>query len=170
MHRYAAPWSPLLMGLTLASTLLLLAVSLAAAHAIPAAGAAHLVGIGTAALPLLVIAGAVLFVVTGYEIDAHELRVQRLLWQTRIPLAGLHSATLQPALLRASIRTFGNGGLFSFSGWYDWRGHGRYRAFITSWENAIVLETGHGRIAISPADAKAFLQTLRMRYPGVTTV
>lgn len=166
----AAPWSPLLRLTSALSLLLLLALSYAASRVIPAVAAAHLVGAVVAVLPLMIGMAALLFVVNGYEIDARELRVQRLLWQTRVPLTGLQRVTLQPELLKGSIRVVGNGGMLSFSGSYYRRDLGRYRAFITDWRKSVLLVTSGGAIAISPADPAPLLHTLQLLYPAVKVI
>ena len=54
-----------------------------------------------------------LFVVRSYTIEPDALAIRRLLWTTRVPLAGLQSATFTPDVMRRSLRLFGNGGMFS---------------------------------------------------------
>jgi hypothetical protein len=168
-HRFqAAPWSNLLKLSSALSTLLLFAVSYASSRVIPSQPVAHLVSTLVAVLPMLILTGSLLFVVNGYELDARELRVQRLLWQTRIPLAHLQDVSPQPTLHKGSLRIFGNGGMFSFTGWFYRRDVGRYRALITDWKQAVVLHTDTLRLVISPADPAAFVRTVHHLYPATT--
>jgi hypothetical protein len=160
----------LLKVLSASSVLMLLGLSFGAARVIPANSSAHvalMVGTMVSVLPLAIAIGSLLFVVTDYEVDARELRVQRLLWQTRISLTDLQRVSPEPDLLKGSIRVVGNGGMFSFSGLFYRRGLGRYRAFITDWKKSVVLSTGTRIIVISPADPAAFIHTIRLLYPAI---
>ncbi len=163
----AAPWSPALFWISALGSLLLLGVGFAAWAVIPSAAAAHFVGTLVAAAPLVTVAGATLFVVRGFALVDGELHVRRLLWTTRLSLSGLRAAGPDPTLLRGSLRTVGNGGLYSFSGRFYNRRTGSYRAFITDWSRAVVLRTEAGAIALSPDDPAAFTQSLRRLYPGL---
>ena len=164
-HFETAPWSPLLKGLSALSLLILIGVSFGASRVVPAQAAAHVTGLLVAVLPLLIAAGSLLFVVTSYELDASELHVQRLFWQTRIPLDQLQSASAMPDLLKGTKRVVGNGGMLSFSGQFYRRDLGRYQVFITDWKMAVVLRTANKTIAISPADKAGFMHTLHLLYP-----
>jgi hypothetical protein len=166
-HRYAAaPWSNSLKSLSALSALILVGVSYAASRVIPPQPVAHLVGTAVSVLPMLILVGSLLFVVSGYELTARELYVQRLLWRTRIPLLDtLQGAALQPDLPRGSLRVVGNGGMFSFTGWFYRRDLGRYRAFVTDWNQALLLRTTGACVVISPADPQAVLRTIRQLYP-----
>jgi hypothetical protein len=120
-------------------------------------------------VPLLIAVIAALFVVTAYEVDGTELRVRRLLWSSRVTLAGLTRAWHDPAALKGSIRLFGNGGLYSVTGLFQSRRLGRYRAFVTDPARAVVLKLPKRAVVISPADPEAFLQLLAAIIPGVET-
>ena len=68
------------------------------------------------ATPLVVVAGALPFMVRGYVLTEDAIFVKRLGWSTRLPLTNLKSVSGDVEALRRSIRIFGNGGLFSFTG------------------------------------------------------
>jgi len=162
-HR--APWSTSLRVLSFLSVAILLLVCASISALVPAwpwGGMPRLLGIY---LPLVVLLGAALFVIRGYELDSTELRIQRLLWVTTIPLAGLQRAWHDPTSLFRSLRLFGNGGLFSISGLFWNRNLGRYRAFATHPKRAVVLDLGNRKIVVTPEDPERFLQELRER-PG----
>jgi len=110
--------------------------------------------------PLAIAFGGMLFMIRGYSVTSDELFVHRLLWTTRLPLADLHSAQVEPRAMCWSVRTFGNGGLFSFSGWYYNRLLGRYRAFVTDPNRAVVLRLGSRRVVVSPSEPEAFVDDL----------
>ncbi len=42
-------------------------------------------------LPLVILPGAALFIIRSYAIEPNVLAIRRLLWTTRLPLAGLQS-------------------------------------------------------------------------------
>ena len=111
--KYKAPWSTTLVVVSAAATILCLGISLTMA----VSGHALLCWVGL--LPLAIILGAAPFTIRGYTITADAILVHRLLWATRLPLQGLQSASAEPDAMRGSLRTFGNGGLFSFSGHYS---------------------------------------------------
>jgi hypothetical protein len=113
-------------------------------------------------LPPLVAFGAALFVVRGYEVGAGELRVERLLWATRVDLSGLLRAVSDPSAMRGSLRIFGNGGLYAVTGLFQNGTLGRYRAFVTDQKRAVVLFLPERTIVLSPEDPGAFLEQLRV--------
>lgn len=163
----AAPWSTLLKVTSAVSTLLLVGVGYGAWRAAPPAGFAHAVGTAVAWTPPTVALGALLFVVTGFEVDAQQLRVGRLLWATSFPLAGLSRAWKDPEVIKGSLRVVGNGGLFSFSGLFWSRRLGRYRLYATDLKRCVVLVTPQRVLAVSPADPDEFLRHIQMMFPGV---
>ena len=126
-------------------------------------------GTYVAFVPLLIALTAVLFVVTAFEVDGTELRIRRLLWATRVPLAGLTRAWHDPEAMKRSIRLWGNGGLYAVTGLFQNRSLGRYRAFVTDPARAVVLKLPKRSVVISPADPAAFLQLLPVLLPGVRT-
>lgn len=78
-----------------------------------------------ALFPLVIIAGGALFTIRGYTLTPDTILVHRLFWTTRLPLTGLQSVQFEPDAMRGSIRTFGNGGLFSFTGFFRNKDIGR---------------------------------------------
>jgi hypothetical protein len=150
-NTFKAPWGKTLRWVSVLSGLLL-------AVAVPLlVKAAPENARGLTALPLLILAGAALFVIRGYTIDPNELLIRRLLWATRLPLAGLKSAEVMPQAMRGSLRLFGNGGLFSITGLYRNRALGRYRAFVTHLQNTVVLRFQKKTVVISPENPERFV-------------
>jgi hypothetical protein len=105
----------------------------------------------------LLFLGAALFVVRGYAVTSGELAIQRLLWTTRLPLAGLQSAEVSPDIMRGSLRLFGNGGMLSITGLYRNRALGNYRAFVTDLKRTVVLRFPKRTIVISPENPEQFV-------------
>jgi len=65
-----------------------------------------------------------------------------------------------PNATEKSIRTFGNGGLFSFSGFYHNKTLGTYRAWITDSKQTVVLAFPKRTVVISPVPPDDFVQEL----------
>ncbi len=107
-------------------------------------------------LPMLLLPGAALFVIRGYTIEPKVLAVQRLLWATRLPLAGLQSAEVLPNVMRGSLRLFGNGGLLAITGLYRNRTLGNYRAFVTDLNRTVVLRFPGKTVVVSPENPERF--------------
>src|SRR5712692_3073565 len=163
----AAPWSTSLKVLSAASTVILVGVSYAAWRATPRAGLTHDVGTAVACVPLAVALGALLFVVNGYEVDGDRLRMRRLLWATTVRLEGLTRAWKDPDVIKGSLRVFGNGGLYSFSGIFWSKRLGRYRFYATDLRRCAVLVTPRQVVVVSPADPDAFLLSMQTLFPNV---
>lgn len=156
----AAPWSGFLKGVSSVVTLLLLGVSWLAASTMPV-HASPLLHMAVIVLPLVLLLAAAPFVVRGYELRDGTLQVRRLCWTTRVVLGELREATIDPQAGAGSIRLFGNGGLFSFSGWFRNARLGRYRAFVTDWQCAVVLRGAACTVVLSPADPVDFVRALQ---------
>lgn len=170
MKRYfdVAPWPATLTLVSLLGTVVLGGVGYAAWRAIPTpSGFTHGVGVGVALIPGAVVVGALLAMVRGYTLDQDQLQVQRLLTTTRLPLATLRAAWADPVVCRDSIRVAGNGGLFSFTGWFQSPRLGRYRMLATDLRRGVVLQFHDRVVVITPAAPAAFLEHLRRLKPGL---
>ena len=108
---------------------------------------------------------AALFCIRGYALEGTTLLIRRLVWTTRISLSGLESVESVPKAMSGSLRTFGNGGLYSFTGWYWNRPLGSYRAWVTDLRNTVVLRVGGRTMVISPEPPEAFVVALRDVLP-----
>jgi hypothetical protein len=153
MKHYKAHWGTLLI---ITSSLFSLACLGPAVMAFKHGGPSSWVGW----LLLTLFGACALFTVRGYTVTADAILVHRLLWTTRLPLAGLQSAQLEPNAMRWSIRTFGNGGFFSFSGFYRNKLLGAYRAFVTDRNQTVVLRYSGHTIVVSPSSPEKFTQEL----------
>lgn len=112
-------------------------------------------------VPALVAAAALPFMVRGYVLTDDAILVNRLGWRTQLPLVGLKSVTGDVEAFRRSIRVFGNGGLFSFTGEFWSRRLGRYRALATDPDRAVVLRWPDRTIVITPHDPQHFIMRAR---------
>jgi hypothetical protein len=158
------------MALKVTSGLATVALAFAGVMAYRAAplhtGFTRVFGVGVALVFPAIVAGAGLFMVTGYEVAGGDLLVQRPLWSTRIPLAGLTVVRHEPTLCRGSLRIFGNGGMYSFTGLYRNRALGRFRLLGTDLKRAVVLALDRRVVVVTPAEPEAFAAYLGQLYPG----
>jgi hypothetical protein len=147
---------------------LVLGVGIGAYRAIPVpTGFTHQFGLVVALILPALLFGSLLFMVTGYAVDGTELYVGRLLWSTRIPLETLSRVWIEPAVCKGSIRVFGNGGLFSFTGLFYSKRLGRYRLFATDISRSVVLILPARVVVITPAEPEAFIELVRQSFPNV---
>ena len=156
---FSAPWSRSLRLSTTAAVVVLLTVTLAGLLLGPRAS---LVGRMALGAPLIVLLGSLVFMVRGYVLTESSIEVLRLGWRTVLPLAGLAAVNGEPRGLRGSLRLFGNGGLFVISGWFWNRRIGRFRAYATDPERAVLLRYRDGRqVLVTPHDVQHFIIRVR---------
>jgi hypothetical protein len=72
----------------------------------------------------------------------------------------LQAVQFDPTATHRSIRTFGNGGFFSFTGYFRNKQLGAYRAFMTDRRRAVVLRFRSTVIVISPDRPEEFVSTI----------
>lgn len=158
MH-FKAPWGLWLLGLTLFATIILIGIPLFAilTHIANTPWTTFILVI----MPLVIYLGALLFIIRSYVLTDHSLLVQRLLWSNSIDLSQVRSVEVNPQAMTKSIRTFGNGGLFSFSGRFRNKQLGPYRAFATKPKNSVVLKLGDRTIVVTPDQPQRFADELK---------
>jgi hypothetical protein len=159
MTHFRAPWS---MSLIVASTFATLVCS-GVAYALWTLSidpSLHPLRFWLALLPMAIILICALFTVRGYSIANGTLLIDRLFWTTRIPLTELQSVKFDPTATHRSIRTFGNGGFFSFTGYFRNKDLGSYRAFMTDRRRTVVLRFPASVIVISPDRPEDFVNTI----------
>jgi hypothetical protein len=155
---FSAPWSGRLKAMSAPVTVICLFVAISGAmHG--GRGMPVKAFLFSEVAPFAVMAGAALFMVRGYAITPDAILVERLLWYTRLPRAGLESATFSPEAIRGSVRTWGNGGFLSFTGMFWNRELGNYRAFVTDHARIVVLRYAERKpIVISPGEPEEFVR------------
>ena len=114
-----------------------------------------------ALVPCAIVLGALVFTIRGYTVTPDAILVHRLFWSTRLPLASLESAEVAPEVMQRSIRLWGNGGLFSFAGWFRNKGLGIYRAYATDLHRTVVLRYPSRPVVLSPAMPDNFVSEIR---------
>ena len=165
--RFAAPWSLAVKIITALTLALLLGTALYGA-AFMNKNAPLTARALVTFMPLGIVLATLPFLVRGLEITHNELRVERLGWQNRFPLADVVSVAADPRAMRGSIRLCGSGGLFGFFGWFRNRTLGVYRAYGTAPGNAVVVKLRHRTIVVTPHDPARFVEEMRQRLPTTT--
>jgi hypothetical protein len=169
-HFSVAPWTHTLKLISAFGTILLIVVGLVAYRNITHfAGFPHALGVGIVFIFPAILMFSLLLMVTGYAVEGKVLHVERLFWSTRISLEGLHNVWLAPEVCKGSIRIFGNGGLYSFTGYYQNEALGRYRLFATDFTRAIVLVLPLRKVVITPAAPQVFIDYLLRQFPLLET-
>jgi len=160
LAEFTAPWSRSLQLTSALSVAVLLGVALSGLLLGPGRPVTwQFVVVG---LPLLILLGALPFVVRGYALTEEALEVRRLGWASTLPLAGLVAVTGEPEGLRGTVRLFGNGGLFGISGWFWNRRLGRFRAYATDPARVVLLRYRDGRkVVVTPGDVQHFIVRTR---------
>jgi hypothetical protein len=154
MKNYKAPWSISLVLVSSLTTILCISV------AVVLIWRGHGMRRWVALLPLAIVFGGALSTIRGYTVTPGAILVQRLLWTTRLPLADLQSAEFKPDVMRWSIRTFGNGGLFSFTGFFRNKALGAYRALVTDPHRTVVLRFATRTVVVSPSAPEEFVHDI----------
>ena len=151
MNDFKAPWSPSLKWMSWGTTFVLCAGAVAFAVM-----KLYLVAL---LLPLVLLAAAP-FTIRGYAIRGDRLVVHRLFWDTDLSLADLQAAESNPCAMKKSWRTAGNGGLFSFTGYFSNKALGDYRALVTHPAHSVILRFPAETVVVSPDSPEAFIQSI----------
>ncbi len=96
---------------------------------------------------------------TGYETSQQGLCIiRRLNRKCFTGIIGVKSLTSQPGVL--SIRLFGNGGVFAFTGLFWNKQLGRFRAYGTSGDDRylVLVTTESGKLVITPAEPDSVIE------------
>ncbi len=156
-HEFGAPWGKLLIGMTAFLMIILVGIPIfATARGLPVERALFISG-----GPILIYLGAALFTIRGYKIANGVLYIKRLFWFNKIDLTRLRAVKVDPDAMSKSIRTFGNGGLFSFSGRFRNPELGAYRAFAMDPKKSVVLIFSDQTIVVTPDRPEEFAGVIK---------
>ena len=159
MTRYKAPWGKSLMVVSALVTILMGSAPLMP-WLIPSIHWSSSMLCWPLWLPVFLIPACALFIVRGYSVTPDAILVHRPLWTTRLPRAGLQTAIFEPKAMRGSLRTCGNGGFYSITGWYWSKSLRSYRAFVTDLNRTVVLRYRNRTVVVSPDDPERFVREL----------
>lgn len=84
-----------------------------------------------------------------------------VLGSKRYPLQGMTGAERDPKVLCWAVKRSGNGGLGAIRGRYWSKRLGKFEAFLSGTENAVVLRWPDRVVALSPADPEFFITCAR---------
>ncbi|MFT3992093.1 MAG: PH domain-containing protein [Luteolibacter sp.] len=158
MKSYAAPWSNLL-KITSAIMVILSLVTIFGSSYLPLNIPKWSVHLTRWTLPVIVIA-CVPFIVLNYSIANKQLLIRRPFRTTRFDLTDFQSAAYAPKAMNKCLRLCGNGGIFSFTGWFWNSTLGNFQAFVTDPNRTVVMRFKNKTIIVSPDDPEAFVTEL----------
>jgi hypothetical protein len=98
-----------------------------------------------------------------YRVVGEELQIELPLRLVRFSLVGLRSAAPDRDALRGARKIIGNDGLRAISGRFRSRRLGRFHAYVTDTEHAVVLRWSDRCVVISPQHHALFAETARKR-------
>ena len=84
-----------------------------------------------------------------------------VLCKKRYPLEGLLSVERDSKVLRRAVKLWGNGGLGAIRGKYWSKRIGKFDAFLTDTDHAVVLRWPGRIVAVSPSDPEFFMGSAR---------
>ena len=153
---FSAPWGRLLKGTSISVVVLFAAIIISDSFFLRAARVpAWLFPVTSFAL-LAILLFCVPFVIRGYIVTGEGILIRRLWWNTVLPRDTLISAEVVPKAMSRSLRTCGNGGLFSFTGFYWNKQIGHYKAYVNDLNRTVVVRTKKRAAVLSPDDPQAF--------------
>ena len=163
MTRFSAPWSNTLIATSTVFSLLLVGIALLGLLVGPTRNPLWLGSM--VGLPLAIVLITALLSIRGYALEGGTLYVLRPAWRTPIPLTALTQAEVVPGAMAKSIRIWGNGGLFAFSGYFYNAALGQYRAYVTDPRRTVVLTLPTGKLVLSPAQPSDFINAVLPARP-----
>ena len=159
MKHYRAPWSTGLIVMSVFAVLICFGIAFGT-PLLPQPKHGGEIGMMLRWLPLAMAPLCALSIIRGYTITPGEILVHRLFWDTRLPRTGLQSATFDPKAMCKSLRTCGNGGFFSITGFYRNKTLGSYRAFVTDPGRSVILRYEKRTVVVSPDGPEEFVNQL----------
>lgn len=162
---FNAPWGTLLKVISTLVTVLLLGIF--GGMVLTGRASTVITMILYIAFPLLILFVSLLFTVRSYIVSGNSLLIRRLLWNTDIDISMLSSAEYDPKAMTGSIKIFGNGGLYSFSGRYKSGKLGSFRVYVTDYKNCVIVKTAERTIVVSPENPELFVEILLNRQGNV---
>jgi hypothetical protein len=98
-------------------------------------------------------------------IDDNGIVIDRIAKRVTINYSDIHSVKTVPDM-RFAIRTFGNGGVFGYTGYFYKKGIGSMRWYCTQRRNYILIEkTNNKKIVVTPDDPDGFISDIQAIHP-----
>jgi hypothetical protein len=117
----------------------------------------------SALVPFLTVVMGMLFfirqrsLVSQFKIEEDVLVVGK----KKYPLVGATEVVRDSAVLKGAYRRYGNGGLGAITGSFKSKKLGKFYAFMTGTENAVVVRWPNQAVAVSPSDPEFFILSAR---------
>ncbi len=108
-------------------------------------------------VPIAILIVCAIFSVRGYSVSDGEVLVHRLGWSNRFSGSEIDQVEFEPGAMSGSIRTFGIGGLFGFTGHFRNSLLGPYRAYATDPKKSVVIKYGDRTIVVTPNEPEEFV-------------
>ncbi|MBE2288151.1 MAG: hypothetical protein IAE95_01255 [Chitinophagaceae bacterium] len=104
------------------------------------------------------------------ELTDEALVIKRKISTISIPYADIVQIALPDNKdLRLAVRTFGNGGLFGYTGKYYKQTYGSMTWYCSQRKNYVLLETTGGKkIVVTPDERDAMVKELREHVPAIS--
>ena len=112
------------------------------------------------AILLATVFGTYLYSPLGYEITLDSIQIVRKINKFHIQRNNILSITpLSADELGRAWRTFGNAGMFRYTGWFRSANQGSMRWFVSQRKNYVcILTTDHKKYILSPDDVEGFIK------------
>lgn len=163
MSQFSAPWSRFLKLTSAGVTVLILGVFWTVAP-ISTVDESFAFKLFLYLLPIVLLGSSAIFIIRGYEIVGDNIEVIRVIGRAKIPIDTIERVEFNPAATDMSMRMMGNGGLYSFSGFFRNRYLGSYRAYVTNKMNNVVIYRKSGPpIVVSPGEPAEFIESINSR-------
>jgi len=165
---FSAPWGRKVILITILTGFLLLilpAIQFVVLRAAHAQAMNFWVLLSVLVVPPAVLLGCAFFMIRGYTLDAGRLIVQRLIWSNTLDLGDLESVYHDPEATKRSVKIIGNDGLFAMCGTFRNKTLGRYRAFVTDPQRAVVLKLRTRTVVVTPDDPEKFIREIQKTFP-----
>ena len=104
--------------------------------------------------------------VRRYRLLGGEIVVERAWLTVRLPLAGLVAVESDREALRGAWKIIGNGGLGAYAGHFRSKKLGKFRAYVTDPDCAVILRWPDRCLVVSPAQPGEFADAVRARLAG----
>lgn len=101
--------------------------------------------------------------VRRYRLVHGDLLVEFQFRTLSIPLAGMVGATADPEAMSRAWKVFGNEGLGAISGRFRSKRLGKFRAYLSDVEHAVVLRWPDRCVVVSPDKPSHFIEAVRER-------
>jgi Bacterial PH domain len=158
---FPAPWGRMLKGSSIFVILFFAALIVSDFFIFRAVKVPNWVHPTSAGIMIAVLLGCLPFIIRGYVVTAEGILIRRLWWNTVLPKADIIAVEAVPNAMRRSLRTCGNGGLFSFTGFYWNKQIGHYKAYVNDLNRTVVVRMKKRPTVLSPDDPEAFAQAVR---------